>query len=95
MTTCALATADKSPWYARPKKSRVIAVVFFLFFGCLAIASLYKLGPTVPAVRISLPPSLSVAPLQTGDKESAVHNNETVTETTTETEMPPGKYSVG
>lgn len=49
----------------------------------------------MPAVRIASP-SLSVStPLQTGTKEPAVLNNETATETTTETAMPPGKYSVG
>ena len=81
----------------RSKKSRVVATVFFLLFGCLAVTSLYKLGPwTVPAVRIASSPNLSVStPLQTGTKEPAVLNNETVTETTTETAMPPGKYSVG
>ena len=75
----------------RPKTSRFTAVVFFLLFGCLAVASLYNLGPwTVPPVRIDLSPLL-----QTGTKEPAAPNNETVTETTTGTAMPPGKYSVG
>ncbi|KAH9046886.1 glycoside hydrolase family 18 protein [Lactarius hengduanensis] len=102
MTTACdtVANTDNSPPYilspTRSKKSRVVAVAFFLLFGSLAVASLYKLGPwTVPAVRIASP-SLSVStPLQTGTKEPAVLNNETATETTTETAMPPGKYSVG
>jgi len=95
-----LANTDNSPPYflfPHSKRARVVAVVFFLLFGCLAVASLYKLGPwTVPAVRIASSPSLSVStPLQTGTKEPAIPDNETVTETTTETEMPPGKHSVG
>ncbi|KAH9176774.1 glycoside hydrolase family 18 protein [Lactarius sanguifluus] len=72
MTTACdtVANTDNSPPYilspTRSKKSRVVAVVFFLLFGCLAVASLYKLGP------------LSVStPLQTGTKEPAVLNNET------------------
>ena len=86
-----------SPSPTHSRKSRFVAVVFFLLFSCLAVASLYNLGPwTVPAVRIASSPSLSVStPLQTGTKEPAVLNNETVTETTTETAMPPGKYSIG
>ena len=95
-----VANTGNSPSYflfpTRSKKSRIVAFVFFLFFGCLAFSSLYKLGPwTVPAVRIASP-SLSVStPEQTGTNEPAVLNNETTTDTTTETPMPPGKYSVG
>ena len=96
-----VANTGNSPSYfllpTRSKTSRIVAFVFFLLFGCLAFSSLYKLGPwTVPAVRIASSPSLSVStPEQTGTKEPAVLNNETTTDTTTETPMPPGKYSVG
>jgi hypothetical protein len=96
------ANTGNSPSYflfpPRSKKSRIVAFVLFLLFGCLALSSLYKLGPwTVPALRIASSPSLSDSstPEHTGTKEPAVLNNETVTDTTTETAMPPGKYSVG
>jgi hypothetical protein len=81
----------------RSKKLRIVTFAFFLLFGCLALSSLYKLGPwTVPALRIASSPSLSVSsPKETGTKEPALLNNETVTDATTETAMPPGKYSVG